>query len=285
MAGFFGFFDYSKEGPGVSKDEAAKRGVALFFDTLFRKFGKLVSLNFLFFVVSLPVLAIYFIASSGITASLVQKISEIEAYIEISFLLNVMTAVVIMILLGAGPASAGFVYIMRNLTTGKHAWIFSDFFEHFKKNFRQGFAVLIIDCAFLFLIIANINFYTGGMDMVLPPQLRAVMSSLVFIFALFYIMMRMYLYPMMVTFELRLSQLYKNALLFLMMKLPQTLGIFILVLMVCAAAVYAAFFNILLGILIVPLIIYALTALIQMVYVYPAIMSIMASAGKEEGKS
>ncbi len=279
MAGLFGFFDYSKEGPGVSKDEAKKRGVSLFFDTLFRKFGRLVQLNLLFFVVSLPVLFVYFIAATNITGVLLQRISDMEYFLEASLLLNVMLAVGLLIFLGAGPASAGFIYVLRNYSTGNHAWLLSDFFENFKKNFKQGAGVLIIDLIFIFLISSNINFYTSGMAETLPPILQTVMSSFVFIFAIMFLMGKMYLYPMMVTFDLKLSQLYRNCSIFLLMKLPQTIGIFILCLATCALVSYLTLNYLIIGFLVTPIIIFSFVALIQMVYVYPVLMKVMNNNG------
>lgn len=40
MAGFFGLFDYTKEGPGVEKNERKKKGFFAFFEIYFRNFWK-----------------------------------------------------------------------------------------------------------------------------------------------------------------------------------------------------------------------------------------------------
>ena len=53
------FFNYNKPGPGVDKNAPKKKGAALFFELFLRYFGKLLLSNMLYFVVSLPVLAIY----------------------------------------------------------------------------------------------------------------------------------------------------------------------------------------------------------------------------------
>ena len=56
MAGFFGLFNYEKEGPGVSKDAPKKRGIFLFFEFFFRNFWKLVTNNMVYSLISLPIL-------------------------------------------------------------------------------------------------------------------------------------------------------------------------------------------------------------------------------------
>ena len=41
MAGFFGLFNYDKEGPGVPKDAPPKTRFVTFFEVLKRRFSKL----------------------------------------------------------------------------------------------------------------------------------------------------------------------------------------------------------------------------------------------------
>lgn len=66
MAGFFGFLDFTKEGPGVRKDAPKKKAFFAFFETYFRNIGRFVSVNLLYFALSLPVLT-GGLACSGIT--------------------------------------------------------------------------------------------------------------------------------------------------------------------------------------------------------------------------
>ena len=66
MAGLFGFFNYEKEGPGVSKDAPKKRSFFRFFELYFRNFWKLLVNNLVYFVVSLPILT-NGLAQAGIT--------------------------------------------------------------------------------------------------------------------------------------------------------------------------------------------------------------------------
>lgn len=56
MAGFFGLFDYDKEGPGVPKDAPKKKGFVVFFETFFRNFWKFISINVVYWLLSIPIL-------------------------------------------------------------------------------------------------------------------------------------------------------------------------------------------------------------------------------------
>lgn len=58
MAGIFGFFDYTKPGKGVEKDEPQKPRFLFFWELYFRKFWKLIQLNLLFMAFSLLIVTI-----------------------------------------------------------------------------------------------------------------------------------------------------------------------------------------------------------------------------------
>lgn len=57
MGLFFNSNSYYREGPGVSKDEAQKRGVIQFFERYFRSFNKLLTANLLYILISLPLIS------------------------------------------------------------------------------------------------------------------------------------------------------------------------------------------------------------------------------------
>lgn len=56
MAGFFGLFNYEKEGPGIEKNAPKKKTFFVFFETFFRNFWKFVPINAVFCALSLPVI-------------------------------------------------------------------------------------------------------------------------------------------------------------------------------------------------------------------------------------
>ncbi len=66
MAGFFGLFNYDKEGPGIDKNAPKKHGFIVFFETFFRNFWKFITINLVFVAVSAPV-ATHGLAFAGLT--------------------------------------------------------------------------------------------------------------------------------------------------------------------------------------------------------------------------
>lgn len=66
MAGFFGLFNYEKEGPGISKNAPKKKTFIVFFETFFRNFWKFITINLVYDLISVPALT-NGLASAGLT--------------------------------------------------------------------------------------------------------------------------------------------------------------------------------------------------------------------------
>lgn len=62
----FGFFNYNKEGPGISKNAPQKRTFIVFFETFFRNFWKFIPISLVYSAISLPLLTSG-LASAGMT--------------------------------------------------------------------------------------------------------------------------------------------------------------------------------------------------------------------------
>ncbi|MDD6479216.1 MAG: DUF624 domain-containing protein [Oscillospiraceae bacterium] len=56
MASLFKFNNYNKPGPGISKDAPKKKKIVVFFETFFRNFWKFISINLVYFILSIPVI-------------------------------------------------------------------------------------------------------------------------------------------------------------------------------------------------------------------------------------
>ena len=66
MAGFFGLFNYEKEGPGISKNAPKKKTFIVFFETFFRNFWKFIPINLVYGLISFP-LVTNGLAAAGLT--------------------------------------------------------------------------------------------------------------------------------------------------------------------------------------------------------------------------
>jgi len=278
MAGIFGFFDYTKPGPGVDKEAPQKHGFFVFWEILGRKFWKLTGLNLLYAVCSIPAFIIYFLLVSSVMPFFQEFATNAgyelsDLYTSIIFLTAIL-ANLLLIIFGAGPVSAGFSYVLRNYSRQEHAWILSDFFDHFKKNFLQGLIAFLIDIVAMVVIVGNIYFYSG--DTPLSPTLKTIMITIFSVICIFYTMMHFYIYPMMVTFDLKLKHIYRNAFLMTMIKLPQNIVILFTTVSITAIISYLSIsLNVMILAIISAVILYSFLGFMQVSYSYPVMAKLL----------
>jgi len=264
MAGFFGFFDYSKPGPGVNKDEPQKAPFFLFFELFFRKFWNLIKLNIMYFIFNIPALVwmifwfVYFI----------DKSFDSDPLNDLLFKFFIGAIFILIPTVTVGPAQCGFTYILRNYARQEHAFLWWDFKENAKKNMKESLIITLIDWVIYVIMLVNFRFYSlSNGDIVMT-----IANGFFIIAFIVYMMMHMYIYPMLVTFKLSVKQVYKNALLFALMKFIPNLGI----LLICAVIVFATFsIGSILGILLLCVITYSLIGFITNFYVYPQLKKYM----------
>ncbi|MBP7401357.1 MAG: YesL family protein [Clostridia bacterium] len=240
---------YTKEGPGVYEEDLNKGPAARFFGVLGRKFWKIATLNLMYVVGSLPVIALaivlapallrflfpkitverlteYF-GSAEVVGSLAEGITP-EAFSNMVLVfLYVLTAVflVSMAMFVLGPVHAGMTYVLRNYSREEHAFIWSDFWEHAKKNAGQSLVASLIGIVASVAMVVSLGFYRSVID---NQFLRLLVTGFILLVFTIFTVMQMYIYPMMVTFKLSLKNIYKNAFLFFTLRLFPNLGIFLI---------------------------------------------------------
>lgn len=191
--GLLGFGNYSKPGPGVRKDEPQKHSFFLFFELYFRKFWKLCELNMLYFICCVP-----FFIPFIVTATF-QPGNTILNYISLIPIICVFAI------------TAGLTYVLRNFSRQEHAFLWMDFRDTIKSNWKQSLIIGAIDLVVYFLMIFSINFYYTQFQ---TNNLFAVPFALCFIFIVIFTFMQYYLFVMLITFDLNIKQLLKNAFIF-----------------------------------------------------------------------
>lgn len=209
--------NYEKEGPGVKKDERKKKGIFLFFEIFFRRFVKLMKSGALLFIFSLPTMIlmsfIVFMFVSNITTDI-----NWQARLMISF------TVMIALMWGTGPASAGFSYTAKCFTNKEHSWIVSDFFERLKKNFKQSLIVTLIDLVVLTIGGTAIYSYIH-VSQNSGSVIWFALCNLSILAMLIYTFMHIHIYQIMISYECTIKELYKNSLILALGKAPVNLFI------------------------------------------------------------
>jgi len=202
--GLFNFFgNYDKPGPGVNKDEPPKAAPIRFFEIFFRKFSKLVQLNLIFVIPTVvAVLLMVCLYFSPVHFVLQLPSAQLDIW-------NLYVVPLPLILLS--PFTAGLTIVTRNYSREEHAFVWSDFWEAVKNNWKyfllNGLIVYVFYMIMSFSLIYYYNNAVQNWFLYIPFWLCLVIS-LVFLFAQYYLPV------MFITFDLKFGQIYKNALIF-----------------------------------------------------------------------
>ncbi len=241
-----------------------KPRIIVFFEIFLRKFWHLVKINMLFLIFNLPAVVVMPFISRIFLQLLIKMGDPIaNSSYELAFCFAAGAILVCIPMVTVGPAQAGFTYVMRNFAREEHAFLWEDFKEQAISNARQSICVCLIDLAVIILIGVNINFY---LTVDWNNRLSTAIVILVIMAFLIYLMMHMYIYPMLITFRLSIKQLYRNALIFSIIKFFPNLGVIALCFILTALPLLlfpAA------GILLFFLITMSIIGLITNFYVYP----------------
>ena len=231
-------FGFDNEGPGVAKDAPEKNGLFQFIELFFRKIGKYITLNILYVIINIPLILGIVISVWPHEAFLSSNGTVPPFYFTGDAVGLALMLVSIFII---GPANTGYCYVLRNFSREEHAWIFSDFFSQFKKNYKQGVLMSLVEIIvpvilyFMFLFYGYMLPQSAGNNQTLI--LIANICRIFTIFAtVFFIMMHKYIYIMIVTFDLKFTQIIKNAAIFTIAKLPYNLVIFAIQAVILALA-------------------------------------------------
>ena len=108
---------------------------------------------------------------------------------------------------------------MRNIVRGEpHTW--KDFTYAIKRNWKQALVLGIIDVLSFLLLSFDIIFFLANTGTIVTNLL---FSAIVVVY-LYYVMMRFYVYILIVTFDLKLIKVLKNALIFALVNIKRNLA-------------------------------------------------------------
>ena len=259
MSGLFKV-DFEKPGKGVPEDGSREKNIVRFFKIVQRKFWAMIRLNLMHVVCSLPAFAI----SAFVLSYMYSSFSTVNAAYDLAFRLFFGFTLVSMQFITLGPLHAGFVYVLRNYAREENAFIWSDFIKGIKDNWKRASIVTIIDLIIVFIVSYMYMFYSKTAEI---GTLSVIFKVLLIAFGVIYAMIHIYLYPMMVTLDLTVKQLYSNAFRFAIARyLPN-----IVILIVIVAFSLLLFVNVLLGLFLICLAGYSLTGFLSTFYAYNAI--------------
>ncbi len=274
MSGFFGMFNYDKPGRGVDKDAPEKRGFFLFFDILFRKFWRIISLSLSYTLFSIPAMLVYFF----LTMFLQLWLSPIKEPVVVIYFSTYAT-LFLTCFLGAGPASAGQIYVLRNFSREDHSWVWEDLWTQAKANFKQGICVFLLDLVVLIVLCSAAFMYlTQGSNMPMPPLMTMVFGFLAVLLLVIWFMMHFFIYPLMVTLDMHIGAILRTAAQLTMAKLPQCIVIFLL--SIAVFALFLALYMVNVGLIVLFAVLgFSLTTFIYVYYATSVMDAVLEKRG------
>lgn len=254
--------NYEKPGKGVPEDGSQEVNFVRFFQIVGRKFWGMVGINVMQLIGNLPALA----AAGFWLGFKFGALSAGDADEQLWFMLMAGFLAVSTQIVTIGPVQAGFIYTMRNYVREENVFVWSDFMKGVRENWKRSLAVAAIDLFVFYVLSCVYSFYTTveGNPVVIVSLSKFVLGVLVLLYA----MMHLYIYPMMVTLDLNIKQLYGNAWRFAIGKfIPNLLIVALLVGFDVLIFYVSAYF----GMIIISIIGYSLTGFLATFYTYPAI--------------
>ena len=257
------FHSYLKEGKGVEKNELRPIRPLYFFQLFGRKFWQMCQLNLLYVLLTIPVWLVLwmFLLSDALKFEFsLQLVGELLSRIGLFFILFSWTI---------GPATAGITHVLKCYATETPAFLYAEFFEQFKKNFKQATLMSIINGVFVLSYAYTILGAQSPILLFGGHLTLGSMQGILLVLNILLIFMTYYVYTMMVTFELKFSDLIKFAFIFALAKLP--LNIFVLILVATISYGAFAFMKIIVGVVLSAVIVYALCGFLVVFSIYPTI--------------
>ena len=234
----FGFFDYNRDNKPDAVEEDTTPTIKRYFKLLGRRFWKLISLNLMMLPLILPALVCFYLyvsmkqtpvagdvlfpqllGASAVggtpTTTLLFDLFGAQQNIPI-FTTGTyigMGICIVFLVITFGWQNVGAAYIVRNMVRGEAVFVWSDYFYAIKRNLKQGFFLGLIDAAILFTLGFDIAYFWGrGGTFVLDAGFFVTITLIIV-----YFLMRFYTYLLLVTFDLSILKVLKNALIFSML--------------------------------------------------------------------
>ena len=139
-----------------------------------------------------------------------------------------------------GPVEPGIAYVCRNWARDEHAFIWSDFKDAVKDNWKQGLGISAITAVMPAIMYVCYMFYS---EMAQQSIIYFVPQVLVLLIGFVWCLGILFFYPLMVSYKMTFPQLIKNGLMLGVGRLPQSVGFKLLSLLPALICVAFLFFT------------------------------------------
>ena len=219
-------FYYGKSGKGdYTPENLPTNRWQLFWEMLRVRLSALVRLNLMYVLPWLPTMIVLMIGALSFLTSLNNMVDSGEV-IAVGELLGSVVAPTLLLLVPCititGPFTSGVCYVTRNWARDEHAFIWSDFKDAVKENWKQSIVISFITSLVPLMLYVCWNFY-GSMAndnaFMVVPQVLTMMIGLMWCLGV------TYFHPLIVSYKLRMRDVMRNGLLLAVARLPMSIGL------------------------------------------------------------
>lgn len=221
-------------------EERAKGPFAHFFISGWNHLVRLMGVNVLFLLFNIPSLAIAFGFSIIFMPGLVSAFNlnkfisitadtgtEVVSYQLLSLLMVFFViSVTASLLICIGPFQTGFAQVYKDIRNGTSVSLFGSFKVGLKENWKKALVSMFIGIFLSAVFILAVSFYLN-----MKTDLGIVIGTVFCVLYVAFILVQNFAYNLMVTTDLRLGQIYKNSLLFLLIRFGHCLALGIVVIL------------------------------------------------------
>ena len=232
----------NKTDNGIDFSERAKGPFAHFFMSGWNHLVRLMAVNALFLLFNIPAIAIAFLYgvvflpglvnafdlskfitvpnNVGVTLSAenTQLSFQLVSLLFVFFVVSMVASLLICV----GPFQAGFAQVYKDIRNGTSVSLFSSFKTGLKDNWKKSLGAMFIGMIFSAVIILAVDFYMN-----LGSDVGIVIATIFCVLYFAFILVQNFVYNLMVSTDLKLGKIYKNAILFILLRFGPclTLGI------------------------------------------------------------
>lgn len=209
---------YGKAGKGDYRiSDMPQNRIQLFGAVWKVRWSSIFGVNLLYMLFWLPTFVWTIINVSLLLTADTSLLGENASGLMMTYLIGLVPCIFI-----TGPFTAGATYVMRNWARDEHSFVWSDFWDAVKANWKQALPVSLISGLMPLLMYVGWVFYGSLSSTSIIYIIPLCMMFLVFTL---WKLSEMVIYTMMVTYDLSLKNLLRNALLLTFAKLPLAIGI------------------------------------------------------------
>ena len=245
--GFFGNlmnnYYYGKAGKADYKEsDLPHTRWQLFWEMLKIRLSALMRLNLMYFVAWIPAAVVIAIGVLSGLSSLANATEETiaagQTMNELYSMLFFTCLLLVPCIAITGPVTAGVSYVTRNWSRDEHAFIWTDFKDAIKENWKQSLPISVITGFLPLVVLVSYTFYG---DMAAEQPFMVIPQVLVIMIAVLWALAVTYMHPMIVSYRMGLKDVLRNAFLLAVARLPMSVGIRLLhavPLLIAAAIAY-----------------------------------------------